>query len=58
MSLEPPEAVGKLQRVLRAKAKECPDYRFYALYASNQRCQDPFNKGPDTLNNPLNNLHS
>lgn len=32
MSLEPPEAVGKLQRVLRAKAKECPDYRFYALY--------------------------
>jgi RNA-directed DNA polymerase len=32
MSLEPPQAVGKLQRVLRAKAKECPDYRFYALY--------------------------
>lgn len=32
MSLEPPETVGKLQRVLRAKAKESPDYRFYALY--------------------------
>ena len=32
MSLEPPETVGKLQRVLRAKAKECPDYRFYVLY--------------------------
>lgn len=32
MSLEPPESVGKLQRVLRAKAKESPGYRFYALY--------------------------
>jgi retron-type reverse transcriptase len=32
MSLEPPELVGKLQRVLRAKAKESPGYRFYALY--------------------------
>ena len=32
MSLEPPETVGKLQRVLRAKAKESPTYRFYALY--------------------------
>jgi RNA-directed DNA polymerase len=32
MSLEPPESVGKLQRVLRAKAKEAPSYRFYALY--------------------------
>jgi RNA-directed DNA polymerase len=32
MSLEPPETVGKLQRVLRAKAKESPGYRFYALY--------------------------
>ena len=32
MSLEPPETVGKLQRVLRAKAKESPGYRFYLLY--------------------------
>jgi RNA-directed DNA polymerase len=32
MSLEPPETVGKLQRVLRAKAKEASSYRFYALY--------------------------
>ena len=32
MSLEPPESVGKLQRVLRVKAKESPGYRFYALY--------------------------
>lgn len=32
MSLEPPEKVGKLQQVLRAKAKESPNYRFYALY--------------------------
>jgi RNA-directed DNA polymerase len=32
MSLEPPESVGKLQRTLRAKAKESPGYRFYALY--------------------------
>lgn len=32
MSLEPPEKVGKLQRVLRAKAKESPSYRFYLLY--------------------------
>jgi RNA-directed DNA polymerase len=32
MSLEPPETVGKLQRVLRAKAKEASGYRFYALY--------------------------
>jgi RNA-directed DNA polymerase len=32
MSLQTPEAVGKLQRVLRAKAKESPGYRFYALY--------------------------
>lgn len=32
MNLEPPEKVGKLQRVLRAKAKQSPTYRFYALY--------------------------
>ena len=32
MSLIPPETVGKLQTVLRAKAKESPKYRFYALY--------------------------
>ena len=32
MSLKPPPTVGKLQGVLRAKAKESPDYRFYALY--------------------------
>jgi len=32
MSLEPPQTVRKLQTVLRVKAKEQPDYRFYALY--------------------------
>src|SRR5256886_17090642 len=32
MSLATPETVGKLQRVLRVKAKESPGYRFYALY--------------------------
>jgi group II intron reverse transcriptase/maturase len=32
MSLEPPSTVGKLQKVLHAKAKESPAYRFYALY--------------------------
>jgi group II intron reverse transcriptase/maturase len=32
MSLEPPTKVGKLQQTLRAKAKESPSYRFYALY--------------------------
>lgn len=32
MSLTPPEKVGKLQGVLRTKAKESPSYRFYALY--------------------------
>jgi RNA-directed DNA polymerase len=32
MSLTPPETVGKLQTVLREKAKASPSYRFYALY--------------------------
>jgi group II intron reverse transcriptase/maturase len=32
MSLEPPAKVGKLQSVLRAKAKASPGYRFYLLY--------------------------
>jgi RNA-directed DNA polymerase len=32
MSLTPPPKVGKLQGALRAKAKESPTYRFYALY--------------------------
>ena len=32
MSLQPPATVGKLQGVLRAKAKGSPEYRFYALY--------------------------
>ena len=32
MSLIPPTKVGKLQSVLRAKAKASPGYRFYALY--------------------------
>lgn len=32
MSLLPPPTVGKLQGVLRAKAKGSPGYRFYALY--------------------------
>ena len=32
MVLTPPVTVGKLQTVLRAKAKESPGYRFYALY--------------------------
>jgi RNA-directed DNA polymerase len=32
MSLTPPPKVGKLQGALRAKAKEAPTYRFYALY--------------------------
>jgi group II intron reverse transcriptase/maturase len=32
MSLKPPEKVEKLQRVLRAKAKASPSYRFYQLY--------------------------
>ena len=32
MSLAPPTKVGQLQKTLHAKAKESPDYRFYALY--------------------------
>ena len=32
MSLIPPVKVGKLQTALHTKAKNSPDYRFYALY--------------------------
>ena len=32
MSLEPPLKVEQLQKTLHAKAKESPNYRFYALY--------------------------
>ena len=32
VSLSPPETVGKLQTALHTKAKNAPDYRFYALY--------------------------
>ena len=32
MSLIPPTKVGKLQTTLHTKAKNSPDYRFYALY--------------------------
>ena len=32
MSLSPPQKVGKLQAALHTKAKNSPDYRFYALY--------------------------
>ena len=32
MSLTPPLKVGKLQTALHTKAKNLPDYRFYALY--------------------------
>jgi RNA-directed DNA polymerase len=32
VSLAPPPKVGQLQDALHAKAKESPDYRFYALY--------------------------
>ena len=32
MSLLPPLKVGKLQTALHTKAKNSPDYRFYALY--------------------------
>jgi retron-type reverse transcriptase len=32
VSLLPPETVGKLQAALHTKAKNAPEYRFYALY--------------------------
>jgi RNA-directed DNA polymerase len=32
VSLTPPATVGKLQTALHTKAKNAPDYRFYALY--------------------------
>jgi RNA-directed DNA polymerase len=32
VSLRPPEKVEKLQAALHTKAKNSPDYRFYALY--------------------------
>ena len=32
MSLQAPESVQRLQKVLHAKAKEAPELRFYALY--------------------------
>ena len=32
VSLTPPQKVGKLQAALHTKAKDSPDYRFYALY--------------------------
>ena len=32
MSLIPPMKVGTLQAALHTKAKNAPDYRFYALY--------------------------
>jgi retron-type reverse transcriptase len=48
--LTPPSQVGKLQTALHTKAKNAPDYRFYALYDklyrkdvleyAYQRCRD------------------
>ena len=35
MSLAPPPKVGKLQAALHSKAKDAPDYRFYALISDN-----------------------
>ena len=32
MNLTTPESVQKLQTALHEKAKESPDFRFYALY--------------------------
>ncbi len=32
MGLQAPSKVQKLQQTLHAKAKELPDFRFYALY--------------------------
>ena len=32
MNLATPETIRNLQRALYAKAKESPDFRFYALY--------------------------
>ena len=43
MSLAPPTKVGQLQDVLHAKAKESPNYPFYALWA-NYFCQGPVGK--------------
>src|SRR5262249_930892 len=50
VSLTPPSKVGKLQAALHTKAKNAPDYRFYALYDklyrkdvleyAYQRCRD------------------
>jgi RNA-directed DNA polymerase len=37
MSLATPQTVRKLQTTLHAKAKDSPDYRFYALYDKGYR---------------------
>jgi len=37
VSLTPPVTVGKLQTALHTKAKNSPDYRFYALYDKTYR---------------------
>ena len=37
MSLSTPESVQKLQTVLHDKAKEAPDFRFYAVYDKGYR---------------------